>query len=222
MSLPFKDYLIGGAAIGIVVFGSMEYRHIEAVGALAAQLHAVDSTRVVAVQDAATALTLADQAAAKASAAQTIALRQIAAGRALQARTDSAARAASEERDRARHLLADSLATVSQLRAIVAALDSASRVDSVASARQHAADYGSLVHLLATTAADSVQHAADQRALDALRAVTAALTAELGVAKKVQPGFLARNLGVVAGVGLTDAQGVVHAGLTLAGGWKLF
>lgn len=187
--------------VGVVLFlvvGVVIIKYERDQGALAAQLHAVDSTRVIAVQDAARALTLADQAAARASAAQTIALQQIAAGRALQAHTDSAAHVASEERDHARHLLADSLATVFQLRASLSRVLATAYADSTASARLHDADHGIIRSLEAVLMADSVQHAADQRALSASQAVTASLQRELGIVKAEQP---SKVIGVLKVVG---------------------
>lgn len=139
------------------------------------------------------------RAASDAQTAKDRALAQVTAGAKLQRRTDSLSKVASNERDRAAALLADSSATLAAFRAETGRLMDASRADSAASATQHAADAGSIRALLSTLASDSVALTASQKEVASLQALNASLASEVKLVKASQPS----KVGSVVKLGLT-------------------
>lgn len=195
-------YLIGIALL-LVAGGFLWWRHdIQQKAILDFKLHAQDSTSAVRKHEADSIATVALGAASDAQAQKVKALAQVAAGVTLQHRTDSLARQASNERDAATRLLADSLASIDQLRLELGSLVGRTRADSAASAQQHTADIGSIHALLATIAADETALTASQKEVAALKALNASTAQELKLVRQSQPstfGNVVRLAGYVAG-----------------------
>ena len=176
-------YLIGIAllvAVGVLLYWRSYERH---QGAIAVILHQTDSTVTVQKRKALSDSLVAAQAVKDAEAQKGKALALVAAGKALQARTDSIAHSASEERDAAQSVLADSLATVVALRGRLEALVIATQRDSAAHQVQSAADGQTIRRLLAVIAADSTALTASQAQVRSLQALNVTLSRELGIVK---------------------------------------
>ena len=133
---------------------------------------------------------LAQVAAETAQQQQAKALQLVAAGKRLQAHTDSVAREASNARVAAEAALQDSLATVSQLRAALSGLRDASLRDSSAAVDAHARDQQSIAALMGVIAADSAALAAERARNAALTALAGSLSKELALTKAQQPSAL--------------------------------
>lgn len=215
-SLPIKDYLIGGAVIGVIVFTIAEYKHIEEQGAAKVLSHQVDSAKKVFdthVKADTQAFASATQQADKDRAALLI---QLARSKAVAAHADTMARQASDERDEARHILSDSLATVAQLRTSLVGVLRTAVADSVASSRQHEADAGAITALMGTVRADSVALRAGRLAVNSLTADLLASQRQTQLAKAQIPSFVAQHLSVGAGYGAVLNGGRVLGGATVA------
>ena len=190
------------AALVVLIGGYLGWRaHERSLGALQVVLHASDSTAKAGVAMAAKATGVAQDAVKAAQAQHTKALQQLAASEALRARTDSAAKAASEVRDAATKAAADSAATLNTLRAALERLVSDSRADSARAALQRHADSVATAGLLASARADSTALAAEQAKSRALQTEASALSKELALVKKQQPSFVAQHVGAGVGYG---------------------
>jgi hypothetical protein len=152
------------------------------------------------------------QAASDAQTAKDRALAQVTAGAKLQRRTDSLSKVASNERDAATRLLADSLATVRQLRGQLGSLVERSRADSAAQATQHAADAGSIRALLSTLASDSTALTASQKEVASLKALAASLASEVKLIRAAQPSKVGPFLKFAVTVALAVEGGRLSAG----------
>ena len=210
MTATAKLYLSIAAVVAAVV-GFLAFRaHERQLGAQQVLLHVADSTHAVALAQAASALQAAQAAADRAAQAQATALAAVAAGKRLQARTDSAAQQAAAERDHAVQVLHDSAATAAQLQAEIGRLVASSRADSAAASRQHAADTLSIHGLLATIVAKDSALAAGDRALAGQKAVTAAVQKELDLTRSLMPSKLGKVLWGLAGAGGGYVIGRAH------------
>lgn len=215
-SLPIKDYLIGGAVIGVIVCTIAEYKHIEEKGAAKVLSHQVDSVKSVLdthVKADTVAFASATQQADKDRKALSI---QLARSKAVAAHADTIARQASDERDTARRLLADSLASMGQYRAEVTRLVEVGVRDSAASRASFAEDSTTIRGLMGAIARDSVALRAGRSAVNSLTADLLASQRQTQLAKAQIPGFIAQHLSVGAGYGAVLNGGRVLGGATVA------
>lgn len=181
--------LAGGvAAVGLVIGLFAHWRHdVQEKAVLSFRLAAIDSVHrsdsiasLEAMRGVAKALQTADSLKAKAKA-------EVSKDRALAVKTDSAIRAAGNEREAALKVLADSLATVGTLRGELNRVVLTSQRDSAASAQQRTADQATITALLRSAQSDSTalqKWAVAGKALEA-RAVSAEQS--LALMKKLQP-----------------------------------
>jgi hypothetical protein len=190
--------LFGGAALSYE-----SVKHKGAVEQLTKQAAATLREKQQEARDSLVAFQNARQAASD-SARQAMAL--VGAARRETVRRDSVAKEASDERERATRLMSDTTARLADLQLELGALVSRTRADSVASARQHAADSLAIAALLHTHVADST---AIERGIGAVNASTRrAVTAEAEVTalRRLQPsafGNVVRGAVLVAaGVGI--------------------
>ena len=209
MTLPIKDYLIGAVVVAVIGGGIGFTLHERQVGALAVQLRATDSVRIVQTQSADSTRRIALQAASVAQVQKVSALKLVAAGEALRAKQDSLVKESADEREAAMKLLADSLASLGQLRSEVGRLVSRSRADSGAAATQIAADHRTIAGLLAVVSGDSLALTAEQRRSQSLQALTVTLQNEVGLLKKAQPSKIEGVLKVIGYAGAGFALGHV-------------
>ncbi len=200
LSTVQKEAWVWGIAL-VVAVGSFAgfVGHERAIGALNARLHTLDSLRVVQVDSVATVAQGAQHAAKVADAQKVQAIKQVAVSESLRRVADSVAKTSSAERDSARRLLADSLASVGQYRAEVARLVEAGVRDSAASRASHQADEASLRSLMATITADSSALSAERSRSASLQALNATLAQEVKLLRGQQPSFVSRHLGVGPG-----------------------
>ena len=197
-----KMYLYLAGAI-VLVLGYVGWSvHERQVGALKVLLHVADSTHYA---DSTAAVRLA--AIAKAASDSALALRQkayveVQKDRALGVKTDSVIAASANERARAERMLADSVATVAQVRAELQRVVTQGRADSTANAVQRGADQQTIRVLLLAVAADTV---ALQRAGDSYNALlkrTVAAEQQRDIAKRQSGSLMSRAMVGVAGFGL--------------------
>ncbi len=185
-------------AVGGFLWFRASERH---AGAIAVLTHQADSTAHVLAKQVDSTSRVALQAASQAQAQKAQALRLVAAGEALRAKQDSTMRASSAERLRATKMVADSLATLAQLRDEIGRLVRLGGRDSTSNAEQHAIDQRSIHGLLATVHADSLALTAEQRRSQSLQALTETLTREVTLLKKSQPSMFGNVVRVVGWAG---------------------
>ncbi len=207
MTLPFKDYLIGAGVLAVIGGGIGYTLHERSVGALNEKLKNTEATAHVQLDSVARRSQDAVQAASQAQAAQTQALRLVAAGEALRAKTDSVARSATDERARSERVLADSLATVSGLRDQLAAQVRSSTSADSANAAQQGRDRRTIAQLLSVVSADSLALTAEQRRSQSLQALTETYAKEITLLKKAQPSTFGNVVRVVGWAGAGFALG---------------
>ena len=220
MTLPFKDYLIGACVLAVIGGGIGYTLHERSVGALNEKLKNTEATAHVQLDSVASTSRTAQEAASQAQAQKLSALRLVAAGEALRAKQDSIVKESANEREAATKLLADSLASLGQLRSEVGRLVSRSRADSGAAATQIAADHRTIAGLLAVVNGDSLALTAEQRRSQSLQALTETLTREVGLLKGQKPSVFSR-CGLSVGYGSTYSAGVIHAGPSVVAGCRV-
>ena len=222
MSLPLKDYAIGGAVIAVIALGVIEYKSIEHKGALKEITRQTEST--IAAQQDTVKMTAQDAARAvsQAQVQKDRAYAQIAKQRADSARQDSLVRVSANERARAEAVLRDSLATVQALRHELSGMVASSRADSATYAELHRQDQASIRSLLTVVAADSVASSAKDRQVASLQALNKSLKAEVDLVKQAQPSFIGRHASLTIGAGCAEQSGNVACGPAIVGGWKVF
>ena len=225
MALTSAERTVGeiGAALVVAVGALVGYTaHERAIGARDLLLHAADSASTVQRNAARLASNAAVEAASVAQVTKMQAMQQLAHSAALRRVADSVAHTASLERDSARRLLADSVASLGEYRSEIIRLVEAGTRDSAAS-RQSRDGYESNTRtLVAALSADSVALRAAQTHAHALQALSDTQTREAGLLKAQQPGLLARHVALSVGYGVVDHAGVVYAGPTVAIGWKVW
>ena len=190
MTAQAKAILLIGLGLAIGSLGYLEYKHIQADALLAEHLAVADSTAHAQREVADNARRIASVAESLAEAAKGRAMAQVAAGKALAAKNDSLAKVASDERQRAERLAADSTATIGDLRAEVGRLVSDGRADSARYAAQIRLDQGTISALLATVSADSLALARSKAEAQALRALSETLGREIALMRKDRPGVV--------------------------------
>ncbi len=198
MTNTVKVYALALALV-LTVAGYFGWRHHERdVGALLVLSHQADSTHRVDSLAAQDSIAKALRIAQDAERGRRAALVQVAAAKALQAATDSAAQAAGMERDQARRLLQDSLATVGALRGEIGRLLLGGVRDSAANANQHAADQRAILSLGVALRQDSAAIATGIAATNA--AVRRAVDAERqrDIARKQVPGVVGQTARLAA------------------------
>ena len=189
-----------GVGVLLLVGGFLWFRASERhAGAIAVLTHQVDSTVTVQKRKALSDSLYAAQAVRDAETQKGKALALVAAGRALQSHTDSIARSAADARALAERTLADSQATVSQLRSALSELRLASLHDSD-NAKQSATRADGIIHaLMGTLVQDSLALSAERSHAASLQALATSLQTEVGLLKKSQP---SKFWGVVKIVGV--------------------
>lgn len=219
--LPLSMYFAAGVVTVLLTALAINNAHQRQLGAEKILRHSADSIAQVAVKQAQLALAVAEQSVRDATALRIKAAAEAARDAATQARTDAAIRATANERDAARRLLEDSLATVAQLRTTVGRLVTASVADSVAYAGERMQAARTKASLLAVIVGDSL---AIRDGQTAIRAAIARAVAAENVAKpgKAPRGGLLGRCGAIAGYGGVWAGGTVKAGPALTLGCKLF
>lgn len=209
--------ILGVVAVALVLGIMQRERHAGAVAVLtkqsAAQLdtanHRADSTHRDALQATADAAKLRHQARAE--------VKRDSLARLVD---DSIHRVSADERQRAAKLLADSLATLAQLRGQLGRLIATSRADSVSSQQERVASQRTIASLLATVAADSTAIAKGLSAYTQQLAATNVATKEVALLKSQAPSFLGRHLSLTAGYGCT-VKDQAACGPAVVAGWKI-
>jgi hypothetical protein len=187
VTVPLKDYLIGGAIIGAIALGIFEYKAIEARGALKVLTHQQDSITAFRVDSAKAAGRESARTEALAQLAKAKADADAARVRAMAAQHDSLAKVASDARTAALQLVADSQATMAQLRGAVTRLVA----QGVADSTQYEADArvfrNAIASLTSALAAADTALTASKREVAAQKAVTASIQKTLALTKAAQP-----------------------------------
>ena len=219
--LPITAYLV---LAGITTAGgwlALNNAHQRTLGAEQVLRHTADSLAVIAKQVSDSTIAVAERAVHAAVAERARALAQVARSRAVQVATDSVARLAAAERDTARALLADSLATVAQLRGQVGRLIVSGVADSVAHAKDRASSKRTIADLLIAIDADTVAIRSLEDAVEKAigRAVAAGRVAKLGKAPR---NSLLSRCGAIAGYGGVLAGGTLKAGPAVTVGCRVF
>lgn len=222
MNLPVKDYIIGGAVIAVLaIVGTLIHekshdKQLEAQKIVADSAHKTDSLSGIQKEKARI------QADLRADSIKKVGERQVAKAAALQAHTDSAAKAASEERDIATKLLADSLATVVQLRTELTKLVSTSLADATAATKQHTEDQKAIVDLTASVSSQksAKESAIDEAHVNLKRAVDA--EKQRDIAKGLQPSFFQRHISVALGYAAISNGGKIVSGPGASVGWRVW
>jgi hypothetical protein len=210
------------AALVVLCGGYLAWRsHERTIGAIQVSTQIVRDSSKVAQKKADSLSAIAQDAEKARQAALTRANAQIAAGRALQAHTDSAAKAASEERNVATRLLTDSLATLGQYRGEVRRLVDASRADSVAAAQSALQSQRAIASLLNVVAADSVSLAAERAKSASLAALVELTKREANLLGQQQPSFLGRHASITVGYGCAVKSETASCGPAVVAGYKV-
>lgn len=219
--LPVTIYLVAGIITALITALAINNAHQRELGAERILRQRADSIARVALHLSDSTILVAERAARDAAALRAKVIAEAAKDAKVQARTDSAIRATASERDAARRLLEDSLATVAQLRTTVGRLVTASVADSAAYAAERMQAAKTKVALLGVIASDT---AALLKAQDAIAAALhRATTAEaLGKLGKPPRGGLLGRCGAIAGYGGVVAGGAVKTGPALTLGCKLW
>ena len=178
-AVPLAIYLWSGGIVAVGAGLTTFIIHERNVGARAERLKAEAVIHKAAVAHADSMVVLARIATQEAIDSVRTAMALVEKGKALEAKTRDAARAAGDARARAEAILADSMASLVQLRGTVSELVGVGRRDSTAAAQQHAADTASITALtgsvrayaIAITQSGAAQSALTQRALSAERQV---------------------------------------------------
>lgn len=197
-SAQLKEWSIVAAIVGALCFAVVIYKDIEHKGALKALTAQNDSTIKVRQKSADSVGAVAAGAQQEAERAKVKALAQVAAGRAAQAKLDSTVRASANEREHARLLLVDSLASLQQLRDELGRLASQSRADSGAASQSAIQSQRTITGLLAALTADSVSLAAERAHGAALQALVDLKTRELALVRDQQPSAF-KKIATIAG-----------------------
>lgn len=194
-SLPAVVYVAAAVVAGLVLYGA----HERSVGAAKADTKAAQAIAKAALAQSDSANKATARAIEAAETARATARAVVAKEAAVKARADSVARVASNERDAARRLLADSLATVQQLRGQVGRLLYVATADSIAHARELAAKDSTRVSLERALSADSVAIRGAQGAI--AKAISRAEAAERLVKMAKPRGGLLSRCGASANYG---------------------
>lgn len=149
---PVAVYVGAAVVAGLVLYGV----HERSVGAARADTKAAQAIAKAALAQSDSANKATARAVEAAEQARATARAVVAKEAAVKARSDSVARVASNERDAARRLLADSMATVQDLRGQVGRLLYVATADSIAHARELAAKDSTRQSLERALFADSV------------------------------------------------------------------
>lgn len=207
------------AGLLVLVGGFFAFRdHERHVGQLAQLAASTDSSITAGTQHATTLARIAQDAQQVAEQARDKARAQIVAQNVLQATTDSVVKGEADARQEAEKMVADSQATIAELRAGLDRLVHESRADSLARSRQAVADGLSIRDLVANVRADSLALAAEKGRSTALQALNGSVTKALQLAKSESPSFLARHVYVGVGYGLVLHSGIAYAGPTVSAG----
>lgn len=192
MTIPLRAYLIVGAGVALLLGYAGWAAHERSLGALQQRLAVADSVHRVDSTRAALAVVRAAQATAEAGASRQLAVREEARGRRVAQRTDSVVYATATARAAAERVLADSLASLAQVRAELQRLVTQSRADSAQAAAQRAQDAATIRAQLLALVADSTAMTRQSEAIDALtrRAIDAERQRDL--VKSLTPGVGSR------------------------------
>ena len=207
---PADLHKLYAAAIGalLLIGGLAWWRHDVGQKAIQAyQLHSLDSTKTKQLDSVASTSRTAQEAASVAQAQKAQALRLVAAGEALRAKTDSIAKAEFNARQEAEKVVKDSAATIAELRAGLDRLILLDRADSSARLAQTLADGASRGQLTKALAASDSALQASQAQVRSLVALTETLTREVGLLKKAQPSTFGNVVRVVGWAGAGFALG---------------
>ena len=216
MTLPLKDWLIGGAVVAVIAGGIIGVREIEHRGAVKVLTQQVRDSAKVVTDSLAKDTRRALQAEQDRQAALTLANNQVAAGKRLQDRTDSAAKDAGTMRDAANRVLVDSLATLDALHTALFNLVAASRADSAAAVQQRVHDGQTIAGLLFALEADSTAFAAERKRAADLQALSDLHARESALLRQQQPSFVANHTAVGVGYGCGAFGGKVACGPVVA------
>ena len=197
-----KVYLYLAGAILAVLGFALYTAHERQVGALQVLLHVADSSHFA---DSTAAVHLA--AVAKAASDSASALRQkayveVQKDRAIGVTTDSVVKATANERARAERVLADSLATLTQMREELQRVVVQGRADSAQHATQRATDQQTIRVLLLAVASDTVALQRAGESYNALLKRTVAAEQQRDIAKRQAGSLMSRTMVGVAGFGL--------------------
>lgn len=207
--------------VALLLMGWCALQNAKQAGRLEQQLHVADSAHVAAVAFAAKAVAQAEEAVQKAQQDSVKAMQQVRRSEALRAATEASNAQASEARQAAERILADSAARLDGVLHALVGLVGDSRRDSVAAAQRFAQDSVSISTL--TVALESAHVALTRQTEATQAAISRATGAEemTRLLKKAKPSIFSR-CGVSAGYGATASRGVVNAGPTLLVGCRVF
>lgn len=211
-SLQRTTYEAGAVILVLVASVSGWNLHERAIGQRDLLLHAADSTAKLAQDSVAIRSEIAQEAVNVAEQARDKATAQIAAGRRLQAHTDSLIQQVSDARAHAEQVVADSLASLADLRAGLTRLIDESRADSLARYRQAMADSLTIRALLQTLHADSVSSVATDRQVAALAALNASTVEKVKLLTQAQPSTFGKILRYTALAAISVEAGRMSAG----------
>ncbi len=219
--LPLTVHLVvGGLALAGGWLAIHDYGQRQA-GAERILREQADSIARVAVARAKTALEIAEKSIADAAALRAQARAEVAKDAAVIARADAAIATAAGERDAARRLLEDSMATVAQLRVQVDRLITTGAADAAAHATERTQLLRTKASLLATMHADSLALMYTRTAVDRMRERAEAAERRADLGKPARVGLLSR-CGAIVGYGGVLAGKTVHNGPGVTLGCKVF